>query len=106
MAGQDFHLGLDRVLDVQRVRAGRLINADASGGLTVLREDLAIGLRAKLDATDVAQARNFSVIAGLHDDILELLDIGETALHLDRVLEIHTGRRRWRADLPRRDLEY
>ena len=27
-----------------------MINADASGGLTVLREDLAIGLRAKLDA--------------------------------------------------------
>ena len=54
--GQLGHLLLDRLLDVERVGAGRLEDADAGGGLAVEREDLAVGLRAELDAADVAHA--------------------------------------------------
>ena len=93
------HFRLDRVLDVERIGAGRLIDTDAGGWLAVEAEDLAVGLGAKLDAADIAQPRELAVAAGLDDYILELVDVGEPARQFDRVLEIDTGRRRRHADL-------
>ena len=93
------HLRLDRALDIERVGAGRLKDADAGGRLAVELEDLAVGLRSELDAADIAYARDLAGIAGLDDDVVEFVDVGEPALHLDGVLEIDAGRRRRHADL-------
>ena len=43
------HLRATSVLDLQRVGAGRLENAERRRRLSVLGEDLAVGLRAKFD---------------------------------------------------------
>ena len=65
------------LLDLERVGARQLIDADAGRLLAVEAEKLAVGLRAEFDAADVAQARDLAVIAGLDDDVLELIDVGE-----------------------------
>ncbi len=93
------HFGFDGVLDIERVGAGRLIDADTGRLLAVEGEILAVGLRAELDAADVAHPRDLAVVAGLDDDVLKLVDIGEPALQFDGVLEVDAGRRRRHADL-------
>ena len=75
-----------------------------AAGLPSRLKNLAVGLGAELDAADVAHPRDLAVVAGLDDDVLELLDVAEPALQLDRVLEVDAGRRRRHADLARRDL--
>ena len=92
------------MLDIERVCAWRLKDADAGGRLAVELEDCAVGLRPELDAADIAHARDFAGVAGLHDHVAEFGNIGETALDLDGVLEVDAGRRRRRADLTGRDL--
>ena len=93
------HFGFDLVLDLERIGAGRLIDADAGRLLAVEAEKLAVGLGAELDVADVAQPRDLAVIPGLDDDVLVLLDVAEPALQLDGVLEVDAGRRRRHADL-------
>ena len=61
------------MLDVERVGSGRLVDADAGGLLAVEGENLAVGLRPKLDAADIAQARDLAVVAGLDDDVGEFV---------------------------------
>ena len=51
---QLFQLCLDLGLDIERVGAGRLEDADAGRGVAVEGEHLAVALRAKLDMADVA----------------------------------------------------
>ena len=70
--GQHRHLVLDRLLDLERVGAGRLEHADAGGGLVVERKHLAVGLGAEFDPADVADAGDIAIVAGLDDDVLEL----------------------------------
>ena len=65
--------------DVERVGAGRLEDREARRRLAVEREDLAVGLRAELDAADVAHARDLAGAAGLDDHVGELLGIVEPA---------------------------
>ena len=98
---EGLHFCLDRALDLERVRARGLKNAHGRTRLPIERKRLAVGLRAKLDAADVADPRDGAGIAGLHDHVRELADIGEPALHIDGVMEVHTRRRRRRADLAR-----
>ena len=74
-ARQVLHLGLDRLLDLQRIGAGRLVDADAGGLLAVKGEVLTVSLRAELDPTDIAQAGDLAIVAGLHDDVLVLADV-------------------------------
>ena len=52
---------------------------EARRRLAVELEDLAVGLRAELDAADVAHARDLAAVAGLDDDVAELLGIVEPA---------------------------
>ena len=99
LARQGRHLRLDRALDIERVGARRLKDAEAGGRLAVDFEDLAVGLRSELDAADIAHPRHLAGIAGLDDHVLEFFDVGETAVNLDGVLEVDAGRRRRRADL-------
>ena len=68
------------------------------------RKYLTVGLCPELDPADVAYARHLPGIAGLDDHALELFNIDETAAELDRVLEIHVGRRGRHADLSGGDL--
>ena len=103
-AGEFGHLLLDRLLDFQRVCAGRLEHADAGGGPLVEREHLAVGLRAEFDPADVAHPRDVAAVAGLDDDVLELRLVVEPAVDVQRVLERLARRRRRRADLARGDL--
>jgi hypothetical protein len=89
---------------VEGVRAGRLEDRQARGRLAVEREDLAVGLRAELDAGDVAQPRHLAGAPGLDDHGAELLGVAELAHDVQRVLKRLALRRRWRADLPGGDL--
>jgi hypothetical protein len=75
LARQHFHLGLDRAFDFERVRPGKLKDADAGCGLIVDREHLAVGFSTELDPTDVAQPRNLPGIAGFHDNVFEFPDV-------------------------------
>ena len=101
---QHRHLLLDRLLDLERVGAGRLEHADAGGRLVVEREHLAVGLRAEFDPADIAHPRDVAAAAGLDDHVLELAGVVEPAADVQRVLErLSCGRRR-RADLARGDL--
>ena len=70
------HLLLDRLLDLKRVGARRLEDADAGGRLAVEREHLAVGLGAEFDPADVAHPGDVAVVAGLDDDVLELAGVG------------------------------
>ena len=98
------HLRLDRRLDLERVGAGRLEDADAGGRPVVERKYLAVGLRAQLDPADVAHAGDVAIAAGLDDHILELALVVEPAVDVQRVLERLPRRRRRHADLAGGDL--
>ena len=69
--------------------------------MAVLRENLAIGLRAELDAADILDTHELAAgaRAGFHHHILVLLDLAEPAGNIDRVLEILARRYRRNADL-------
>ena len=95
------HLLLDRLLDLERVGAGRLEHADAGGRLVVEREHLAVGLGAEFDPADVAHPRDVATVAGLDDDVLELVLVVEPAVDVERVLERLPRRRRRHPDLAR-----
>ncbi len=97
-------LAATSLLDLQRIGAGRLEDAERGRRLAVLREDLAVGLRAELDAADILDADELAAGAGagLDDDVLELLDLAEAARDVDGVLEVLPGRHRRHADLARR----
>ncbi len=58
--GEFVHALADRLPHLQRIRAGRLEDAERGRRLAVLRENLAVGLRAKLDATDILDAHQFA----------------------------------------------
>ena len=90
--------------DVERVGARRLEDGEAGGRLAVEVEELAVGLRAELDAADVAHARHVAVGAGLDDDVAELLGIVEAADTSTVYWNDWSVRRRRRADLAGGDL--
>ena len=98
------HLGRDFAGHVERVRLQRLEDADARRRLPVEREDLAIGLRAELDAADVAHIDHLPVRFGLDDDVLELAHVVEAGGDVERVLERLRVRRRRHPELAGRDL--
>ncbi len=98
------HLLIDRLLDLERVGAGRLEYADAGGGLVVERKHLAVGLRSQFDRSDVAHTRDIAIVAGLDDDVLELAGVVEPAVDVQRILKCLSRRRRRHADLARGDL--
>ena len=78
--------------------------ARPGGRLAVEREDLAVGLRAELDAADVAHPRDLAGVAGLDDHLGELGGVAELAGDVERVLERLARRRRRHADLTGGDL--
>ena len=101
--GEGRHLGVDQLLDLQRVRARRLENTERSRRLPVLGKDLAVGLRAELDLADVLDPDQLATgpLAGLDHDILVLLDLAQPSGDVDGVLEILSRRHRRDADLAR-----
>ena len=62
-------------------------------------ERLAVLLRAELDARHVLEAGDLAAGVRLDDDVLELGDVVELAVHVDRVLERLPVRHRRQADL-------
>ena len=66
------HPGAHLVRHVERIGAWRLEDGEACGLLAVEIEKLAVGLRAELDAADVADARHVAAVAGLDDHRAEL----------------------------------
>src|SRR5947207_7100443 len=86
--------------ELERVRAGGLEHGDRERRLVVEETAHAVGLSPELDARDVAEAHDLSVIPGLHDDVAELLLVREPARGVQRDLELGAGRGR-RAELPR-----
>src|SRR5262249_3259812 len=89
---------------VERIRLERLENADAGRRLAVEREDLAVGLRAELDAPHVAHVDHLPVRFRLDDDVLELADVIEPARDVERVLKSLRVRGRRHPQLPGGDL--
>ena len=89
---------------VDRVAAGRLIDADHRGRRAIEPADL-LRAGAKLDPRDVAHAHERAVRVGAHDDVAELLDGGEPALGLDVELELLVGQRGLGADAADRGLD-
>jgi hypothetical protein len=75
-------------------------------GLSILREDLAVGLRTQFDTSDILDADELAAGsgAGLDDDVLVLLDLVEPAGDVDGVLEVLPLRHRRHADLAGGDL--
>ena len=100
-ARQLAHPFLDLVADVERIGARRLKDRKAGRWPAVEREHLAVGLRTELDATDVADAGDRTVAAGLDDHVGELLSVVEAAVDVERVLERLPGRRGRRASARR-----
>jgi hypothetical protein len=87
LARQLAHLGVDRVAHVERIGPWRLEDRHSRRRVAVEREHLPVGLGAKLDPADVADARGLPLAARLHDDIGELLGVVEPAEHVEGVLE-------------------
>ena len=92
------HCLADVVRDRERIRPGRLENADGRGGLVVEQRAQRVVGRAKFDARDVAQPRDLAVLARLHDDFAEVLLVLKASLRIDRELEVNTGQIGRRAD--------
>ena len=99
---------LDLAGDVQRVGAGKLEDGDAGGGLAADLAPLVVDLGAELDAGHVLEARQGdpgpSLVAGLDDDVVELLGVAEPPERRDGVLERLVRGRRVLADLAGGDL--
>ena len=93
-----FHHRADVVGDLDGVRARSLEDGNGDGRLVVQQRPQRIIRRAQLDPGDVAQPHDLAVRAGLHDDLAELLLIGEAALGVDRELEIEAFDARRGAD--------
>ena len=85
----------------QRVRLRQLVNGEAAGFLTVELEELAVGLRAKLHATDVPDAGDLSAVPGigLDDDVRKLVRVGQRALNIHCELKRLARRRGRHANL-------
>ena len=79
--------------DGERVRAGRLVDAEDGGGLAVEAPLLVVEERAELDPGDVAQVDLRAVGVRADDDVAELLAVQEAPLRLDRVGELRPRRR-------------
>ena len=93
------HLLADGVDDPQGVGVGVLVDQGAAGGLAV---DVAGRLeifRQQLDAGDVIEPDDRTVVAPADDDLLKLGGLFQTALQRDREFEVLTGRDRTGADL-------
>ena len=79
---------------------GLLVDADGGRGLAVHAARHRVVALGELDAADVAHAHDRrAFLAGAHDDVLELLRLGEQALRGDDELLLDAGRRRLRAEL-------
>ena len=98
---QRLHPGLHLLGDGQRVGARRQVETHSGGRLAVLSEYLAVRLCAKLDPGDVTHSDDLAGLAGLHDDVGELLRVVKPAQHVQRVLECLSIGGRWCADLSR-----
>ncbi len=85
--GQRVHPGVDLGGHVERVGARRLEDREAGRLLAVEIEELAVGLRAELDTSDVAHPGQVATAAGFDDHGAELFGIVEAARHVERVLE-------------------
>ncbi len=99
--GHPVHQGFDFLADLERVGIRRLIDGDARRRLAVQAEFLGIGLRAELDAGDVAEMDQPAALGGLvlDDDIAELRGLVEARLDVDGVLELDIPGRGRRAGL-------
>ena len=84
---------------VDRVRVGQLVDGDDCCGRAVQAADLAVALRAELDARHVAHPYDRSVDVGAHDDVAEFLLGGEASLRAHRVGELLPRGHRLAADL-------
>ena len=93
------HQRLRRAHGVDRVRARQLVDRDDGGGSAVQASDRGVVLRAELDARHVAHAHDRAVDVGAHDDVAELLLVGQPALGSHRIGELLARRHRLAADL-------
>ena len=99
LLGELGHALRDELADLDRVGAGQLIDRHDSGRCTVVARGQVVGLRAELDARDVAQVKNGAVGVGADDDVAELLRRDEAALRANRVGELLPVGHRLPADL-------
>jgi hypothetical protein len=90
--------------DLERVGARRQEDADQRRRLAVEAAVELVVLAAELDARDLVEAHRRAVGARAHDDLAELLRVGEAALGGDRVDEVLRRADRRRADLAGREL--
>ncbi len=93
--------------DVQCVGPGQQKYGDIRGRVAANLGKGAVGLLAQFHPGDVSNAHNlrfFRAARALDDDILELLDIGQTAKGVDGELEHLVGRHRRTAHLSGYDL--
>ena len=85
---QIFHdlAGMARHID--RVCAWRLVDADGREKCTVKPAIAIFGFGTEIDAGDVSYAHYRPIAIGAHDDVFELVGLGQPALGLDRQLKL------------------
>ncbi|MCY1223649.1 hypothetical protein D9M72_357850 [compost metagenome] len=81
------HAGAHRIGDVDGVGAGALEDRNRDRRLVVQQRTQGVLVGPQFDAGDVLQTRDFSVVAGPDDDVLELFLSNEAALGVDGELE-------------------
>ena len=95
------HRRPDTVGDGDRVRAGRLEDAEDERRLSVVAPELVVGQRAELDAGDVAEPHRRTVRVEPHGDVAELLGGEEPPLGAHGIGELLAARSRLRAEAAR-----
>ena len=98
------HLGQHPCVHIQRVCVGKLKNRHEDAGLAVEQYADILALGSQLDAADVSDANQPTVVSGFDDDILELFDLVESAERAERDCELLVVANRRIADQPRGNL--
>ena len=98
-------LGLDRIHRLERIGARRQHDRKTGGGIAVVKAGDGIGLRAQLDARDIAQPDHGAAGRGLEDDVAELFRRLQPRLRGDGGIDGGARRGGLLADLARRDLD-
>ena len=94
------HRGLDAVGGVQGVRAGQQKDAEECRRPTVQPSERVLAAGSQLGPGDILEIGDFSIRAGLEDDVCELLGLDQPPEGAQGVLEVLAGGDGRLADLP------